>query len=372
MAANVPFLDLPQQHRPLLNELNQVIGGLIADAKFIGGAPVAEFEKAFAQYLGAKHCVGVANGTDALYLALRVLGIGRGDVVIVPAHTFIATAEAVTMAGATPRFVDIDPVTYTLDPKALETVDTKNVKAVMPVHLYGQPADMDPILAIAKKHHWHVVEDCAQSHGAQYKGKTTGTFGTFAGFSFYPGKNLGAFGDGGAVVGNDDELIDRTRRVADHGRQTKQLHGEAGVNSRLDSIQAAALGIKLKHLNAWNQKRAQAAAWYDVRLKELKGVVAPAKAADRTHIYHLYVVQVPNRDKCLEFMAQNQVGVGVHYAVPLHVQPAYKDLGYKHGQFPVAEKVTGSCVSLPMFPDITEAQVDRVCQVLSDYMKAGS
>jgi dTDP-4-amino-4,6-dideoxygalactose transaminase len=371
MSSTVPFLDLPQQHRPILNEVNQIIGGLIAEGKFIGGAPVAEFEKAFAAFIGTKHAVGVANGTDALMLALRVLGVGKGDVVIVPAHTFIATAEAVTMVGATPRFVDVDPVTYTLDPKSLEGVDKKGVKAVMPVHLYGQPADMDPILAIAKKNNWLVVEDCAQSHGAAYKGKTTGSFGALAGFSFYPGKNLGAFGDGGAVTGQDDTQIDRLRRVADHGRQTKQLHGEPGVNSRLDAIQAAALTVKLKHLADWNKKRATAAAWYDARLRDVHGVVVPKLGRDRTHIYHLYVVQVPERDQLIETAGKQGIGCGIHYAVPLHLQPAYKDLGYKQGDFPVSETVTSRCVSLPMFPDLTEAQVDRVVKVVREHVKAG-
>ncbi|MBI5510092.1 MAG: DegT/DnrJ/EryC1/StrS family aminotransferase [Deltaproteobacteria bacterium] len=372
MSAPVPFLDLPQQHRPLLNELNQVIGGLIAEGKFIGGAPVAEFEKAFAKFVGSAHAVGVANGTDALMLALRVLGVSRGDVVIVPAHTFIATAEAVSMVGATPRFVDIDPITYTLDPKALAAVDKTGVKAVMPVHLYGQPADMAPILATAKQHGWHVVEDCAQSHGATYQGKVTGSFGVLAGFSFYPGKNLGAFGDGGAVTGSDDARIDHLRRVADHGRQTKQLHGEPGVNSRLDAIQAAALTIKLKHLAAWNKERAVAAGWYEARLKDVKGVVTPKVGALRSHIYHIYALQVPERDRFLEHAAAQGVGCGVHYAVPLHLQPAYKALGHKQGDFKVAEQVTARCVSLPMFPGITEAQVDQVVKVVKEHVKAGS
>ena len=371
MTSTIPFLDLPQQHRPILEEVGKAIAGLVAEGRFIGGVPVAEFEKAFAAFVGTRHAAGVANGTDALMLALKVLGVGPGDVVIVPAHTFIATAEAVTMVGATPRFVDIDPVTYTLDPQALERVDGTNVKAVMPVHLYGQPAELGPILATAKRRGWHVVEDCAQSHGATYQGRVTGSFGVLAGFSFYPGKNLGAFGDGGAVVGNDDALIDRLRRFADHGRQTKQLHGEPGVNSRLDTLQAAALGIKLKHLPAWNERRARAARYYDTRLADLKGVVAPKVGRDRTHIYHLYVVQVPHRDAFIELAQKQGIGCGIHYAVPLHLQPAYQSLGGKAGDFPVAERVTASCVSLPMFPDLTEAQVDRVVGVLRDFVKAG-
>ncbi|OGQ84988.1 MAG: erythromycin biosynthesis sensory transduction protein eryC1 [Deltaproteobacteria bacterium RIFOXYA12_FULL_58_15] len=367
----VPFLDLPRMHQPLLDEIDAAISGLIAEARFIGGPAITAFEQAFARTCDVKGCVGVGNGTDALTLALKVLGIGPGDEVVVPAHTFIATAEAVSNVGATPRFVDIDEKTYTLDPKCLAAVDTTKVKAVMPVHLYGQPADLDPIMTMSKKHGWRVIEDCAQAHAARYGERTAGSMGDLAGFSFYPGKNLGAFGDGGAVVGNDLELLDRLRRVADHGRQTKQAHGEIGLNSRLDSIQAAVLGIKLKHLDDWNRRRARAASWYDERLAGISGLTVPYRAAGRTHIYHLYVVLVPDRNALQS--ALNEVGIqsGIHYAIPLHLQPAYAHLGYAAGDFPVSERVTATCLSLPMFPDLEEAQVDQVATAIRDHMRAG-
>ncbi|MEE8409376.1 MAG: DegT/DnrJ/EryC1/StrS family aminotransferase [Myxococcota bacterium] len=371
MSNAVPFLDLPKQHLPLLGELNGAISGLVASGRFIGGPPVAAFEKSFAEFCGREHCVGVGNGTDALMLALRVLGVGHGDVVLLPAHTFIATAEAVSMLGATPRFVDIDPVTYTMSPEALDEADTTDVKAVLPVHLYGQPADMDPILATARKHGWKVLEDAAQAHGATYKDRRVGSLGDLAAFSFYPGKNLGAFGDGGAVVGSNADQLDRLRRVADHGRLSKQEHGEPGVNSRLDSIQAAVLDIKLRHLADWNAARARAATWYDDRLADVAGLTIPKVGADRTHVYHLYVVQVPDRQPFMETLYREGVGCGVHYATPLHLQPAYQELGHARGDFPAAEQVTGHCVSLPLFPDLEEAQVDRVATVVRNYLHNG-
>lgn len=368
----IPFLDLPRQHLPLLEEVSAAISGLIAEGRFIGGAPVAEFERAFAELCDRPHCVGVGNGTDALMLALRALGVGKGDVVILPAHTFIATAEAATMLGATPRFVDIDPVTYTMDPEKLSAANRDGVKAVVPVHLYGQAAEMDRIAEIAAANGWKVLEDAAQAHGATYKGKPVGSLGDLAGFSFYPGKNLGAFGDAGAVVGADAGLADRLRRIADHGRKTKQEHGEPGVNSRLDSIQAAVLAIKLRHLSGWNDARARVAAWYDERLAGIDGLVLPKVGPNRKHVYHLYVVQAPEREPLMNALRAEGIGCGIHYAVPLHLQPAYADLGHGRGDFPVAEQVTGSCVSLPMFPGMTEEQVDTVSAVIRDFVKAGS
>jgi dTDP-4-amino-4,6-dideoxygalactose transaminase len=352
--------------------LTEAISGLVAEGRFIGGPPVAQFERAFAELCGRTHCVGVGNGTDALMLALRALGVGKGDVVILPAHTFIATAEAATMLGATPRFVDIDPVTYTMDPARLAAADPNGVKAVLPVHLYGQAAEMDRIVELAAANGWSVLEDAAQAHGATYKGKPVGSLGDLAGFSFYPGKNLGAFGDAGAVVGSDEEMLDRLRRVADHGRKTKQEHGEPGVNSRLDSIQAAVLAVKLRHLSAWNDARMRAAGWYDDRLAGIDGLVLPKVGPHRTHVYHLYVVQVPDREPFMKALHAEGIGCGIHYAVPLHLQPAYADLGHDRGDFPVSEQVTGSCVSLPIFPGLTEAQVDTVADVIRNFTRAGS
>lgn len=372
MSEPIPFLDLPRQHQPLLPALSEMLLDHVKRAAFIGGESVTQFEAAFARYCAVKGCVGVANGTDSLALSLKALGVGPGDVVLVPAHTFIATAEAVTMVGATPRFVDSEATTYNMDPAALRKADGTGVKAVMPVHLYGQPADMGPILAIAKERGWKVVEDCAQAHGAHYQGKPVGSFGELASFSFYPGKNLGALGDGGAVVGNDDALLARIRKVANHGRKSQTEHDEPGINSRLDALQAAALGIKLPHLNDWNAARARVAGWYNERLSSVAGVVAPKVAADRTHVYHLYVVLVSERDRLRTELQKQSIATGLHYPGPLHLQPAYQKPGVDKGAFPVAERVANDCVSLPMFPELTEAQVDRVAAAVTAFVKAGA
>jgi dTDP-4-amino-4,6-dideoxygalactose transaminase len=372
MATSVPFLDLPRQHRPLLGELGQAISALVAEARFIGGAPVAVFEQAFAQLCQSTGCVGVANGTDALMLALRVLGVGHGDVVILPAHTFIATAEAVTLLGAVPRLVDIDSTSYTMSPEALANADPTGVKAVVPVHLYGQTADMGPIVSEARKRGYRVIEDAAQAHGAEYDGRRAGSLGDLAAFSFYPGKNLGAFGDGGAVVGSNQDWLDQVRRLGNHGRQGKQTHSEPGLNSRLDAIQAAVLTIKLAHLGAWNERRAQVARWYDERLSGIADLVIPAVRHGRTHVYHLYVVLVPDREALGQAFAAEGIGSGIHYARPVHLQPAYRELGYGPGNFPVAERIASRCLSLPMYPDLEEEQVDRVTRVMRDHLRAGS
>jgi dTDP-4-amino-4,6-dideoxygalactose transaminase len=369
---SIPFLDLPRQHTHVKADLIAMFDRAVSSASFVGGSSVTDFEAKFAAFCGAEECVGVANGTDALMLALRALGVGHGDVVIVPAHTFIATAEAVSMLGAIPRFVDCDPVTYTIAPESLAAIDSRNVKAVIPVHLYGQAADMDEINAIAKQRGWQVIEDCAQAHGAKYRGRTVGSLGDLAAFSFYPGKNLGALGDAGAVVGTKGNTVSRLRSVANHGRLTKYEHGEPGVNSRLDAIQAAALGIKLPRVNDWNAGRARVATWYEQRLGSLDGVTLPKIGADRTHVFHLYVVQVPDRDRLGASFDAARVGWGFHYPLPLHLQPAYQHLGYDRGAFPSSERIAGNCFSLPMFPELTEAQVDRVCALVTDHVQAGA
>lgn len=372
MSEPIPFLDLPRQHQHVSAALTEAFAKAVSTAGFIGGKWVDELEAAFAKFCGAEECVGVANGTDALMLALKAMGVGPGDVVAVPTYTFIATAEAATMLGATPRFVDCDPDTYTMSPESLEAMDETNVKAVVPVHLYGQPADMNEINAIAKKHGWSVLEDAAQAHGATYHGKPVGSWGDMAGFSFYPGKNLGAIGDAGGVVGPKGEQMARLRRYANHGRLTKYEHAESGVNSRLDALQAAALAIKLPHLNDWNAGRARVAAMYDERLKDVKGLKTPVVGANRTHVYHLYVLQVPERDRLAKAFDANKVGWGMHYPLSLHMQPAYAHLGYGEGAFPASEQVARTCFSLPMFPELTEAQVERVCKLVTEHMSAGA
>ncbi len=371
MDQQIPFLDLPRQHAPLAERLTAAFSAAVASAGFVGGKALQEFEAAFATFCGTTDCVGVGNGTDALMLALRCAGVGAGDVVVVPAHTFIATAEAVSMLGATPRLVDCDPQTYTLSAAALAAVDPAGVKAVVPVHLYGQTADMAEISATAKARGWSVIEDCAQAHGARYRGAPAGSLGDLAAFSFYPGKNLGALGDGGAVVGPKGAAMDRLRSVANHGRLTKYEHAEPGVNSRLDTIQATALGIKLPHLNDWNAKRAVVAGWYGQRLAGVAGIVVPQVGAERTHVYHLYVLQVPERDRLGAAFDAARIGFGFHYPLPLHLQPAYRHLGHAAGDFPHSERIANTCFSLPMFPELTESQVDRVCKVVIDHATAG-
>lgn len=371
MTGTVRYLDLPAQLAPLAAELEAGFAAAVRDGAFIGGPAVARFETAFASYCQARHCVGVASGTDALILALRVLDVEPGDVVLVPAATFIATAAAVCLVGAIPRFVDIDPETYTLSIEALRGADLTGAKAVIPVHLYGQPADMAPILTFASDHGLKVIEDAAQAHGARYGDRPVGSLGDLAAFSFYPGKNLGALGDAGAVVGDDEALVQRLRRLADHGRVTRMEHGEVGMNSRLDAIQAMALFIKLEHLGSWNAARARVAAWYDERLVDLPGVVTPKRAPERTHVFHIYCLQVDERDALVERLDRAGIQSGVHYPVAVHRQPAFADLGYAAGSMPAAEALAARCLSLPIYPELGEPEVERVAQVVTEHVTAG-
>jgi dTDP-4-amino-4,6-dideoxygalactose transaminase len=359
----IPMLDLTRLHKPLLHDFKKAFTEIMQTSQFIGGRYLADFETAFAKFCGVAGCVGVANGTDALMLCLRVLGIKSGDVVIVPALTFIATAEAVTLLGATPRFVDIDPLTYTMDPMALAKVDTQGVKAVIPVHLYGQPVDMDPILDLARKHHWAVVEDCAQAHGATYRGKSIGSFGDLAAFSFYPGKNLGALGDAGAIVGDDVEKLAIVRRLANHGRLSQYEHLEPGINSRLDALQAAALLLKLPYLQEWNARRVKNAELYEKYLAPAD-LVLPHVGFHRTHVFHQYTVQVKNRQLLTGILADANIGYGTNYRIPLHLQPAYAFLGYQKGDFPVSEQLAERGLNLPLDPTATEEQIRRVSEVV--------
>lgn len=376
MTAPIPLLDLATLHRPLMPAFEAAFHEIVQNSSFIGGKYVQAFEEAFARMCGTKGCVGVANGTDALMLALKVLGVGAGDTVLVPALTFIATAEAVTMIGATPHFVDVDPVTYTMDPVCLEAAirKTDRVKAVIPVHLYGQAATMDGLLRVAGAYGLKVIEDCAQAHGATYKGQVIGSFGDLAAFSFYPTKNLGAIGDAGAIVGSNDVWLGHARSLGNHGRITQNVHGEPGINSRLDALQAAVLGIKLPYLRDWNGARSRVAGWYTARFAEVAqrypNIVLPAVGSDRDHVYHQYVIQVPKRDMAVQSLAAKGVSTGVHYSLPLHLQAAYSALGYRVGDFPVAERVASRCVSLPMDPSLTESQVDRVVAAVVAHLEA--
>jgi dTDP-4-amino-4,6-dideoxygalactose transaminase len=332
----VPFVNLPATHQALEREILDAITPLIRNAEFIMGKAVGEFEQEFAKYVGAKHCISLNSGTAALHLALMALEVGPGDEVITAANSFIATAEAISFVGATPVFVDCDPATYNLDVTKLEKAITKKTKAIIPVHLYGCPADMEPLMALAKKHNVKVVEDACQGHGARYNGKRVGTFGDIAAFSFYPGKNLGAAGDGGAVVTNDDGLARHVRLLREHGSEKKYVHEIIGHNFRLDTLQAAVLKVKLPHLDKWNELRRAAAAYYTKNLLEL-GLKVPIEPANTEHVYHLYVIQVRDREKVQAVLAEHGVQSGIHYPNPIHRQKAYSFLGIKEGAFPVSE-----------------------------------
>jgi dTDP-4-amino-4,6-dideoxygalactose transaminase len=358
----VPFLDLNAQHAPLRSELNAAIAEVIDESAFAGGPFVGRFETDFAAYCNAPHAIGVGSGTEALWLALLALGVGPGDEVITVPNSFMATAEAITYCGAKPVFVDVDERTYTMDPSGLEKALTARTKAIIPVHLFGQPADMDPILEFAHEHGLFVIEDAAQAHGAEYKGRKIGTLGDAACFSFYPGKNLGAFGEAGAVVTKNAQLDQRIRVLRDHGQVRKYHHTLIGWNGRMDGIQAAVLRVKLRHLEKGNDLRRLHAARYDRALGGLEEVVTPAKAAGVLHVYHIYAICVPERDEVIRFLSSKGIGSGVHYPVPIHLQEAYQGLCYGRGSFPIAERSADTMVSLPMFPELTSEQVEIVAQ----------
>ncbi len=356
----VPLVDLKAQYATIKAEVDEAIQRVLTNTSFILGEEVLAFERAFAAYVGAPEAVGMASGTAALQLSLLACGVGPGDEVITAAHTFIATAEAISWTGARPVFADIDPLTYTLDPRQLPGLLTPRTRAIMPVHLYGQAAEMGPILQFAREHGLWVIEDAAQAHGATYEGRACGTLGHLACFSFYPGKNLGAYGDAGAVTGSDPELLARVRKLRDHGRQSKYVHDEIGFGERLDALQAAVLSAKLPHLAGWTDARRSHALAYDDRLAGL-GLTLPHERAGSRHVYHLYVVRAAGRDALLEHLRREGIGAGVHYPVPLHRQPAYLKLGYGAVELPETERAAREVLSLPLYPELTPAQIDRVC-----------
>jgi dTDP-4-amino-4,6-dideoxygalactose transaminase len=364
----VPFVDLRALHTPIRTELMAAFERVLDNNSFILGPEVQRFESAFAQEVGCEHCLAVNSGTAALQLALQALKIGAGDEVITVANTFIATAEAVTAVGARPVFVDVDPRYYNMDPEAVAKAITPRTRALIPVHLYGQPADMDPLLAIAKKHNLAVIEDACQAHGAEYKGRKAGTMGVMGCFSFYPGKNLGALGEGGAVVCNDANLAQTVRMLRDHGSIKKYEHAMPGYNFRLEGLQGAFLAAKLPYLEQQNEGRRAAAQLYGQLLADAD-VLLPAVMPNAKHVYHLYVIQVNNRDGLKNYLAERGIETGLHYPVPLHLQQAYAELGYKTGDFPVAESLAGRILSLPMFPTISRDQVEHVCSVIGEFLK---
>jgi dTDP-4-amino-4,6-dideoxygalactose transaminase len=368
---NVPFVDLKAQYQSIKPQIDAAIAAIIDDTAFIGGPAVKEFEEAFARYCGVSYCVGVANGTDAIYLALRALGIGAGDEVITVANSFIATSEAIKMAGAQVVFVDMDRRTYLIDVNRIEEKITARTKAIIPVHLYGQPADMDPILAIARKHKLKVIGDAAQAHGSLYRGRPIATLADVTCYSFYPGKNLGAYGDAGALVTNDEQLAAAARMVANHGRTKKYDHDFEGVNSRLDGLQAAVLNVKLRHIETWTEQRRQAAAWYNEALLG-SGVTTPVEQDDVRAVYHLYIVRVPNgrREALQEFLKNEGVSTGIHYPIALPYLNAYKHLGHTAADFPEALAASTEIVSLPMYPEITREQVQYVAAKIREYVRS--
>ena len=380
----VPFLDLKAQYKQIEHEVVPVVTQAMAGGAFIGGPQVAGFETEFAEFCDSRYCIGVGSGTDALRFALMASGIGPGDEVITVPNTFIATTEAISQVGAVPVFVDTDPDTCNMDPKRLKEYLENRIpkpqiqnpqskiqnkpRALIPVHLYGQPADMDPILELARQHNLIVIEDACQAHGALYKNKKAGSLGTAGCFSFYPGKNLGAFGEAGAVVTRDEAIARRIRMLRDHGQGEKYFHTIEGFNGRLDAIQAGVLRIKLKRLKRWNQARREHAAYYTELLAGIQNVILPKEADFAEAVYHLYVILVDNRDGLQEFLQTRGVNTGLHYPLPLHLQKAYAHLGYKKGDFPVAENAARHLLSLPMYPEITKPQIEYVAKSIKEFL----
>lgn len=362
-AVAVPFVDLKAQYQSIKQDVDAAIARVIERTTFILGPEVKAFEAAFAEYLGASFCVALNSGTAAIQLALMAGGVGAGDEVIVPAFSFFATGEAVSVLGATPVFVDIDPVSCTIDPAGIEKAITSRTKAIIPVHLYGQPADFDPIFAIAERHNLMVVEDAAQAHGAEYKGRRVGALGQAGCFSFYPSKNLGAYGEGGAVVTNDEGLARQLRLLRDHGSSSKYAHELVGYNYRMEEIQAAVLNVKLPYLDSWNNLRRKHAAYYGDILRETP-LVLPTEMSYARHVYHVYAIQSDCRDELQNELTSAGIQTGIHYPIPIHLQEAYASLGYQPGDLPVTERLCERVLSLPMFAELTEEQQSSIARVV--------
>jgi dTDP-4-amino-4,6-dideoxygalactose transaminase len=365
----VPFLDLSAQYAAIREEIRSSLEEVFDSVSFVGGPFVESFEKEFAIFCGCGYAAGTSNGTSALWMTLLSLGIGPGDEVITVPNTFIATAEAITFSGARPVFVDVEERGQTMNPALLEKAITPKTKAVIPVHLFGQPADMDPIMEIARKHGLLVVEDACQAHGAQYKGKAAGTIGDAGCFSFYPGKNLGAYGEAGAVVTNDPELAEKIKVLRDHGQSRKYFHKVIGWNGRMDGLQGAVLSVKLKYLPAWNEARRKNAALYSSLLTDVKKITLPTEMDYARHVYHLYVIRTHHRDDLKGYLAERGIECGIHYPVPIHLQEAYHHFGILKGTFPVAEKCAEEFLSLPMYPELTEEQIGYVATELRNKLR---
>jgi len=364
---NVPFVDLKRQYDSIKDEVNTKINEVLQNTHFILGENSDAFEKEFANYCGVKYGVGVASGSDALTLNLKALGVNKGDEVITVPNTFIATVDAISRNGAKPVFVDIDPETYNIDVAEIEEKITDKTKAIIPVHLYGQPADMDEIIKIAKKYDLKIIEDACQAHGAEYKGKKVGSLSDVGCFSFYPAKNLGAYGDGGMVVTNNEQIAERIKMLRNYGQSKKYYHDFIGYNSRLDEIQAAVLRVKLRYLDEWNDKRREHAKLYNDLLENVSGIETPTEKEFVKHVYHLYVIRCKNRNELQNYLSSKGVSTGIHYPIPVHLQKAYKHLEYKEGDFPITEKYAKEILSLPMFPELTDEEIEVVVGLIRSH-----
>ncbi len=385
---HVPFVDLKRQYSGIKNEIDSAIQDTIESCAFVAGEKVRQFEKQFAEYCGVQYAVGVSSGTSALYIALKALGIGKGDIVITVPYTFIATVEAVTLTGARPLFIDIEKNSYNISVKSLKAYiktrcewnsknrtlvdrDTKlNVKGLIPIHLYGQMSDMDEIMEIARHYNLFVLEDAAQAHGALYKERRAGSIGRIGCFSFYPSKNLGAFGQAGAAITNDARLAEKMKMFIDHGQQERYRHMFEGWNFKMDGFQAAILGVKLRYLDKWNGARRKHAQEYNRLLKETDGIVVPMELPCRTHVYHLYVIYVKDRASLQKHLKNTNIGCSIHYPTALHLQTAYQYLGYKRGDFPITEECARGVLSLPMFPELNSQEVEYVCSKIQEWSRS--
>ena len=363
------MLDLREQYESMKDEIIQKLDEVMSSSRFILGDNVKQLEANVAKYSNVKHGIGVGNGSDAIHIALQSVGVGGGDEVITTPFTFFATAGSIARTGAKPVFVDIDPVTFNIDPSKIEAAITPRTKAILPVHLYGQMADMDPIVEIAKKYNLCIIEDAAQAIGAKYKGKTVGEMGTAATYSFFPTKNLGAYGDGGMIVTNDDDVAEKCRVIRVHGSKPKYYHHVLGYNSRLDELQAAILNVKFPHLNRWSAERRKRAAYYTERLNEkLSGVIqTPVEKEENYHVFHQYTLRVPKRDELQQYLKEQGIATMIYYPLPLHLQPVFKYLGYKEGDFPEAEKAAKEVLSLPMYPELKQEEQDYVIEKIIEF-----
>jgi len=365
----VPFLDLKAQYASIKDEIASALQQVLNNTAFAGGPFVEQFEKDFASFCQCEFAIGVGSGTDAIWMALLSLGIGPGDEVITTPNTFIATAEAISFCGAKPVFVDIDEKSYNMNPSLIKAAITQNTKAIIPVHLFGQTADMDPVMAVAREHGLFVIEDACQAHGAEYKGRYAGSIGDVGCFSFYPGKNLGAYGEAGAIVTNNAELAKKMRMFRDHGQGKKYYHSMIGWNARMDGFQAAVLGVKLKYLTEWNEARRKNAQLYNNLLVNMEDIITPVQADYGRHVYHIYAIRTQNRDELISTLAGKDIFCGIHYPVPIHLQEAYQFLGYKKGSFPVAERCAEEFVSLPMFAELTQEQIEMVANEIKCFLE---